>query len=119
MEVKLHTLPKQVAGVLARRIATGEISDGAVPSEQQISQEFGVSRAVTREAVKILAGLDMLDIAQGRRFMLRPAAEWDYLSPLLIDWLPRDQVRHLIHELHDVRLMFEPAIAAEAAKSLT
>lgn len=119
MEVRLHTLPKQLAGVLARRIATGEIGEGPVPSEQQISQEFSVSRAVAREALKILAALDMVDIAQGRRVTLRPAPQWDYLSPLLIDWLPQAQIRELLHELHAARLIFEPAIAAEAAKSLS
>ena len=88
MDVKLRTLPTQVAGVLARRIAGGEFTDGLAPSEQQISTEFGVSRAVAREALKILRALDMVDIAQGRRVTLRPPAEWDYLSPLMIEWLP-------------------------------
>jgi DNA-binding FadR family transcriptional regulator len=119
MEVKLRTLPTQVAGVLVRRIATGLLTDGFAPSEQQISQEFGVSRAVAREALKILASLDMVEIAQGRRVMLRPAAEWDYMSPLLIEWLPQEQILALLHELHEARLMFEPSIAAEAARSLT
>lgn len=119
MEVKLNTLPRQVAGVLARRIAEGKMSDGPVPSEQQISQEFGVSRAVAREALKILAALDMVEIAQGRRVSVRPSEEWDYLSPLLIDWLPREQIHALLHELHDARLIFEPAIAGEAAQTLS
>ena len=119
MEVKLRTLPKQVAGVLARRIATGEITDKLVPSEQQITQEFGVSRAVAREALQMLASLDMIEIAQGRRLVIRPEAEWDYLSPLLIDWLPRSQIHELLRELHEARLIFEPRIAAEAAEILT
>lgn len=119
MEVKLRTLPRQVAGVLARRIATDELPDGLVPSEQQISLEFGVSRAVAREALKILASLDMVDIAQGRRVTQRPIAEWDYMSPLLIEWLPKGQVRKLLRELHGARLIFEPAIAAQAAQCLT
>ncbi len=119
MDVKLRTLPTQVAGVLARRIATGELADGLAPSEQQISLEFAVSRAVAREALKILHALDMVDIAQGRRVTLRPAAEWDYLSPLLIEWLPAGHVRRLLHELHEARLIFEPAIAAQAARTLT
>jgi GntR family transcriptional regulator, galactonate operon transcriptional repressor len=119
MEVKLRTLPNQVAGVLARRIALGELTDGLVSSEQQISTEFGVSRAVAREALKILAALDMVDIAQGRRVALRPEAEWDYLSPLLIEWLPTSMVHHLLHEQHDARLVFEPAIAGQAAANVT
>ncbi|MGN6100801.1 MAG: FadR/GntR family transcriptional regulator [Devosia sp.] len=119
MEVKLRTLPTQVAGVLISRIATGGLAGGLVPSEQQISLEFAVSRAVAREALKILASLDMVDIAQGRRVTLRPAAEWDYLSPLLIEWIPDDQVRQLLREHHEARQIFEPAIAVEAAQRLT
>ena len=119
MEVKLFTLPKQVARALAGRIACGEFADGLVPSEGQITVEFGVSRAVAREALKILGSLDMVDIAQGRRVTLRKAAEWDYMNPLLIDWLPSHQVRQLLAELHHARLILEPAIAAQAAKSLT
>ena len=115
MKVQLRTLPTQVAGVLIRRIATNAYPDGLAPSELQISLEFGVSRAVAREALKILSSLDMVEIAQGRRVTLRPIAEWDYLSPLLIEWLPKAQVRELLHELRDARLILEPAIAAEAA----
>ena len=37
----------------------------------------------------------------------------------MIEWLPPGHVRRLLHELHEARLMFEPAIAAQAALSLT
>jgi len=119
MDVKLRTLPTQVAGVLVRRFASNDRGTSPVPSEQEISAEFGVSRAVAREALKILSALDMVDIAQGRRVTLRPKAEWNYLSPLVIEWLPPAQVRKLLRELHEARLIFEPAIAAQAAQSLT
>ena len=119
MKVQIRTLPTQIAGVLVRRIASDAFPDGLVPSELQISVEFGVSRAVAREALKIIGALDMVDIAQGRRVTVRPAAEWDYLSPLLIEWLPHEQVHDLLIELHHVRLILEPPIAAEAARSLT
>src|ERR1700749_1140769 len=109
MTVQLRTLPTQVAAVLVRRIANGEFADGLAPSELQISVEFGVSRAVAREALKILSSLDMVEIAQGRRVTLRPIAEWDYLSPLLMEWLPQRHVRQLLHELHEARTIFEPA----------
>jgi len=118
MKVQLRTLPTQVAGVLIRRIATDAYPDGLAPSELQISLEFGVSRAVAREALKILSSLDMVEIAQGRRVTLRPIAEWDYLSPLLIEWLPQAQVRELLRELRESRMILEPAIAAEAARRL-
>jgi GntR family galactonate operon transcriptional repressor len=119
MKVKLRPLPQQVASVLVRRIAAGELPNGLAPSEVQICIEFGVSRSVAREALKILSSLDMVDIAQGRRIIVRPPDEWDYMSPLLVEWLPSPHVHELLKELHEARLVFEPAIAAKAAQTLT
>src|SRR5262245_12507678 len=117
--VKIRTLPVQVAAHLTRRIVEGDIEDGRAPSELDISQEFGVSRVVARETLKILASLDIVDVAQGRRVVVRPRAEWDYLSPLLIEWLPTETVGELLQELHQMRALLEPELAAMAAASVT
>jgi DNA-binding FadR family transcriptional regulator len=108
-----------VAAHLTRRIVSGEIEDGRAPSELDISQEFGVSRVVARETLKMLASLDIVDVAQGRRVVVRPRAEWDYLSPLLIEWLPEETVNELLQELHQMRVLLEPELAAMAAASIT
>lgn len=117
--VKVRTLPVQVAARLTRRIVDGEIEEGRAPSELDISQEFGVSRVVARETLKILASLDIVDIAQGRRVTVRPQAEWDYLSPLLAEWLPEEHVDELLRELHEMRELLEPEMAAMAAAGIT
>jgi DNA-binding FadR family transcriptional regulator len=117
--VKVRTLPVQVAAHLTRRIVSGEISEGRAPSELDISREFGVSRVVARETLKILASLDIVDIAQGRRVTVRPLAEWDYLSPLLVEWLPEEFVDELLQELLQVRVLLEPELAAMAAAGIT
>lgn len=117
--VKVRTLPVQVAAHLTRRIVNGEIEGGRAPSEFEISQEFGVSRVVARETLKILASLDIVEIAQGRRVVVRPQAEWDYLSPLLIEWLPEEHVDELLQELHQMRVLLEPELAAMAAATVT
>lgn len=117
--VKVRTLPVQVAAHLTRRIVNGEIPDGRAPSELDITVEFGVSRVVARETLKILASLDIVDVAQGRRVVVRPRAEWDYLSPLLIEWLPEEIVDELLQELHAMRALLEPELAAMAAASIT
>jgi len=111
--VKVQTLPVQVAARLVRRIATG----GPAPSETEICQEFGVSRIVARETIKILAALDIVEVAQGRRVVVRPRDEWDYLSPQLIEWLPEEVVEGLLRELHGMRMLVEPELAAMAAAS--
>ena len=117
--VKVRTLPVQVAAHLTRRIVSGDIEDGRAPSELDISREFGVSRVVARETLKILASLDIVEVAQGRRVVVRPPAEWDYLSPLLIEWLPPEIVGELLQELDQMRVLLEPELAAMAATSIT
>src|ERR671915_252970 len=117
--VKVRTLPVQVAAHLTRRFVSGEIEEGRAPSELDISREFGVSRVVARETLKILASLDIVDIAQGRRVTVRPQAEWDYLSPHLVEWLPEDHVDDLLRELQQMRELLEPELAAMAAAAIS
>jgi DNA-binding FadR family transcriptional regulator len=117
--VKVETLPTQVAAHLARRIAAAQFRGDRAPSELEIAEEFEVSRAVAREALKLLASLDMVEIAQGRRIVVRPSTEWDYLNPLLIEWLPEEYVEALLAELHEMRLLLEPELAARAATTIS
>ncbi len=117
--VKVRTLPGQVASHLVPRIAAGEFPGRQAPSESEICQEFGVSRSVARESLKILASLDIVQIAQGRRVTIRPPEEWDYLNPMLAEWLPEQQVRQLLRELHGMRLLLEPELAAMAADGIS
>ncbi len=117
--VKVQTLPVQVAARLVQRIVNGELRDGHAPSEMEISREFGLSRSVARETFKLLASLDIIDVAHGRRNAVRPIAEWDYLNPLLTEWLPEDHVDQLLRELHEMRLLLEPELAAKAAAAIS
>lgn len=117
--VKVRTLPVQVAARLTQRIVNGQIEEGRAPSELDIVQEFGVSRVVARETLKILASLDIVDIAQGRRVAVRPQAEWDYLSPQLAEWLPEEHLDGLLRELHQMRELLEPELAAMAAAAIS
>lgn len=118
-DVKVRTLPTQVAAHLVRQIVGAELTGGRVPSESVITEEFGVSRVVAREALKILSSLDIVHIAQGRRVMLRPPEEWDYLSSQLLEWLPQEHIADLLRELQEARLLLEPELAAQAATMIT
>ncbi|SDS86806.1 FadR/GntR family transcriptional regulator [Microlunatus soli] len=116
-DVKVRTLPMQVAGHLVRQIIGSELDPDRAPSELDITRDFGVSRVVARETLKILASVDIVRIAQGRRVSLRPPEEWDYLSVQLLEWLPAEEVAQLLRELQEMRLMLEPELAAKAAES--
>ena len=50
----------------------GTMSPGMrLPSESDLAERYGVSRVTLREAVKMLAGRGLLDVARGRRAIVR------------------------------------------------
>lgn len=118
-DVKVRTLPMQVASHLVKRIAADGRAGEHVPSEADICAEFGVSRVVARETLKILSSLDIVRISQGRRVTVRPPDEWDYLSAQLLEWLPPEHITGLLRELQEARLVLEPELAARAAETIT
>jgi DNA-binding FadR family transcriptional regulator len=114
-------LSEQVICVLAERIVNGAIGSGVLPpTEQDICAEFGVSKTTAREVIAGLAGRGLVTVRHGRRMEIRPVAEWNHLDPLLLE-LNHDpaSVRRTLGDLHDLRMLLEPEIAARAALSAT
>ena len=65
----------------------GELAPGAsLPSEADLAERYDVSRLTVREAVKMLAGRGLLELARGRRAVVREpdgSAFGDFLSQLI------------------------------------
>ena len=58
---------RQLAAILRRRIRDGRIPPGAVlPSEQQLRDEFGISRNTSRRAIALLRGEGLVVTVAGR-----------------------------------------------------
>jgi DNA-binding FadR family transcriptional regulator len=112
-------LSDQVTRALARRIANGEIGDGAPPpTELEICREFGVSKATARDVIRSLAERGFVDVRQGRRMQVRDASEWNQLDPLMIELIDDPAVaRRYLADVHYVRMLIEPEVAARAALS--
>ena len=115
--VQAVKLSDQVTRALARRIVNGEIGGTAPPpTEQDICREFAVSKTTAREVVRTLVGLGLVEVRHGRRMRVRPVEEWNHLDPLLLELNDDpDVVRRYLADLHDVRMLLEPEIAARAA----
>ncbi len=110
-------LSDEVTRALAERIVNGEVgADSPPPTEQEICAEFEVSKTTAREAIGALAAHGLVTVRHGRRMEVRPVEEWNLLDPLLLE-LNRDaaSVRRMLADLHDVRMLLEPEIAARAA----
>lgn len=57
---------QQIADALRVRIDTGQLSHGdKLPNETVLAEEFGVSRATVREALRLLSALDLIRTARG------------------------------------------------------
>src|SRR6476646_4819584 len=110
-------LSDQVTRELARRIANGEIGDDVpLPTEFEICQEFGVSKATAREVIRSLAERGFVDVRQGRRMQLRRASESNQLDPLMIELIDDPEfARRYLADVHYVRTLIEPEVAARAA----
>ncbi len=115
--VRVLKLSDQVTRELARRIANGEIGDEVpLPTEMEICQEFGVSKATARDVIRSLAERGFVDVRQGRRMQLRRASAWNQLDPQMIELIDDPEVaRRYLADVHSVRTLIEPEVAARAA----
>ena len=114
-------LSDQVVLVLAERIVNGHIgADVRPPTEREICDEFAVSKTTAREVIGALAARGLVEVRHGRRMEVRPVAQWNHLDPLLLELNHDDaSVRRTLGDLHEVRLLLEPEIAACAALRAT
>ncbi len=74
-----------VAEELANRIISGALSTGQVlPTEPVLCEEFGFSRTVIREAVKMLEERGLVRVEQGRGTTVQPRDSWNLLDPVVL-----------------------------------
>ena len=64
--VRRRTLAEQVAETIKELILSGELKAGEpLPTEPELSEQFGVSRAVVRDATRMLMGWGLVDVRHG------------------------------------------------------
>lgn len=74
-KIKRGNLSDQVSEGLLSFIDEQELLPGdSLPSESQLAEEFGVSRPVIREALKILQGEGLVEIVTGKNAIIRPVS---------------------------------------------
>jgi DNA-binding GntR family transcriptional regulator len=68
------TKADEIALILEDAILSGELPPGSILRQEQLSEEFGVSRTPIREALRQLAALDLVSFAGKRGVQVRPLA---------------------------------------------
>ncbi len=115
-QLRSPKLGQRVAKILVKRLTSAGDRAAAVPTEQEICAEFGVSKTVAREVISQLVSMRLVAVHHGRRTKRRPSSQWDYLNPVLLDALSEPDLLDLLRELHQVRLLLEPEVASLAAE---
>jgi DNA-binding FadR family transcriptional regulator len=121
MERREHTLHSQVANRLGARIVSGALDAGdPLPNEAALGEEFGVSRTVVREAIKVLAAKELLEVRPKTGTRIRPRLHWNVLDPDVLRWqFSGPGAAAGLEDLLEVRLVVEPAGARMAADRAT
>jgi DNA-binding FadR family transcriptional regulator len=113
----LHTT---VLDALGRRIISGDVSPGAPLTLESIGSEFGVSRTVAREVMRLLEGLGLVRSKRRVGLVVLGIAEWNVLDPRVIRWRLEGPGRDpQLRTLTELRHAVEPLAAAGAARFAT
>lgn len=116
-ELRRDTLAEQIARLLVAYIDDQSLEAGDVlPSESRLADEFKVSRATVREAIRLLEAQGLVETANGKRSRVRPVS-----SELLLTFFSHAvRVREeSLFELMELRTGIEVQSATLAAKRRT
>ncbi|AYY15052.1 FadR family transcriptional regulator [Actinobacteria bacterium YIM 96077] len=111
-----ESLHLRVADSLGRRVAGYELPAGSVVSLAELEKEYGISRTVAREAMRLLESLGMLEARRRVGLIVTDESQWNVLSPQVIEWRLAGAGRDAqLRSLLDLRIAVEPMAARGAA----
>ncbi len=111
------TLAEEVSSQIKESILGGEYPAGeALPTEPELAEQFGVSRAVVRDAVRMLSAQGLVDVQHGRGM---------FVTSSLIEWFAESLYTTLrkegasVWDVEQFEELFSPQIIALAARNIT
>jgi DNA-binding FadR family transcriptional regulator len=116
-----QNLTYRIVQALGVAVVSGVYSDKkAFPIEADLCKQYGASRSVLREAVKMLTAKGLLSARPRQGTWVQPEESWNLLDPDVLRWLlERKPSYALLREFAQVRLAVEPKAAAQAAMVAT
>lgn len=119
MRVSGRNLTWSIVQDLGTAIVIGKYSDKRpFPVEADLCRQYGASRSVLREAVKMLTAKGLLAARPRQGTWVQPEDQWNLLDPDVLGWLlERKYSPELLIEFTQIRLAVEPEAAALAARA--
>lgn len=114
-------LTKRIVQELGQAIVTEKFTDDApFPVEAELCKQYGVSRTIVREAVKMLTAKGLLKPRQRAGTEVQAESAWNLLDPDVLRWmLSREFSIDLLIDFTEMRMSIEPRAAGLAAHSST
>jgi GntR family transcriptional repressor for pyruvate dehydrogenase complex len=121
MVLKSTPISQRAADGLRQRILSGDLPPGSrLPSERELTEEFGISRTALRDALAALEGMGLVEAHVGRGRFVTGAASTSHSLAAASNWLLMHRTE--LEDLNEVRRLLEPAavarIPAEALESV-
>jgi DNA-binding FadR family transcriptional regulator len=102
---------------IGAEIVSGTLPAGGVINLEGVGTQYGVSRSVAREAVRVLESMGLVASRRRVGITIQPAGRWNVFDPRVIRWRLEsgDRSAQLV-SLSELRRGFEPTAAALAAR---
>lgn len=115
--IKKQTLAEQMAGNIQALILSGELESGAaLPTEPELAEQFGVSRAVVRDATRILMAQGLVEVRQGAGVFVTPPQNEAFGEALL---LALRRAGATVWDVEQFEQIIVPEVVALAATAAT
>jgi GntR family transcriptional regulator, transcriptional repressor for pyruvate dehydrogenase complex len=110
-----HTIEEQIERAISeRRLVPGQ----KLPTETELCTDFGVSRTVLREALRMLSARGLISIEKGRGMFVSALSAADVTDPMHLYLKTNLQSEYALDVIH-ARQAIEPAFAELAAQHRT
>jgi DNA-binding FadR family transcriptional regulator len=116
-QARLRALQMEIIDLILER---GLDAGDPLPTEQELASELGVGRNATRECLKVLQGLGIIEIRHGYGMFVAPS-NFDALTDALT-FRGRLSLRHEGHEameLVEIRQALESGLVASSIEAMT
>jgi len=108
-------LSKTIAANIEEAIRLKRVVKGEkLPSEQELCEQFGVSRTAIREALRMVSGKGLISIQKGKGIFVKGMSADSVTNPLRNYLLYKNRHNSALDVIH-ARQIIEPPIAAYAA----
>ena len=116
MQIERKKFSSQVLDKLMEMIKSSELpANSQMPTENELSKLFGVSRSPIREALSVLEASGIIETRQGGRSWINEVSLANLMEQVQLEIVSREQVLDLL----EMRTIIESEVAALAAERHT